>query len=275
MKNAIFQYMVVNDKVDERGMIKDRKRGELYLEVAEHSRRSFEQYALTIGADHHYADTLEFVKSDDSTALLFECLRVIYDPMFDQYDKVLFADTDIMVNTDEDIFDLCEEGEVFGVLESDYVTSTGGGYNSWDYKKQNLADFSAKYQYHDIPVVPVFAPNKPSKITILNTGMVIWTKEARLRARELFMDWEEWFFAPEEAQYHMSIMNDQPYISGQLMQHDFDLVTIPQTWNDSPHYVTEKVFFETAKMCHYTGGEWKLDMLRHIEEGRFSQYYKQ
>ena len=105
--------------------------------------------------------------------------------------------------------------------------------------------------------------------------MVIWTKEARLRARELFMDWEEWFFAPEEAQYHMSIMNDQPYISGQLMQHDFDLVTIPQTWNDSPHYNSEKEFFETAKMCHYTGGEWKLDMLRHIEEGRFSQYYKQ
>jgi len=270
MRNAIFQYMVLNPNVDERGDIEGRQRSQVYREVADLSRRSFLEYADIIDAEYHYSDEQVYTAGhDDSTALLFECLRVIYDPMFDQYDKVLFADTDIVVNTEENIFDLCEDGDVFGVLESDIVTHSGGGYNSWDYKDSTYRDFTSKLSMHDIPIVPSLPPSRPSKITILNTGIVVWTREARLRAREVFMDWTEWFYA--EPKFHMSVMNDQPYISGQLVKHDFDLNTeaLDQTWNDSPHYATEDEFFEKAKMCHYTGGGWKIDMLRHAEEGRF------
>lgn len=272
MKNAIFQYMIVNKRVDEeRGKIKDRVRSELYQECAFLSSQSFQEYADLIGADYYYSDEQVFTKGmDHPTVLLFECLRVIYDPMFDQYDKVLFADTDIVVNTQDNIFDLCDDGDVFGVLESDIVLASGGGYNSWDYKKSTYNEFANKFFMHDIPIIPSLPPNRPSKLTILNTGIVVWTREARLRAREVFMDWKEWFNA--EPKFHMSIMNDQPYISGQLMKHDFDLVTLDQTWNDSPHYATEDEFFEKAKMCHYTGGEWKLDMLRHYEENKFKYF---
>lgn len=272
MKNAIFQYMIVNPRVDEeRGKIKDRVRSELYQECALLSSQSFQEYAKLIDADYYYSDEQVFTKDiDDPTALLFECLRVIYDPMFDQYDKVLFADTDIAVNTQDNILDLCEDGDVFGVLESDIVTHTGGGYNSWDYKDSNYHDYVKKFQMHDIPIIPSLPPNRPSKLTILNTGIVVWSREARLRAREVFMDWKEWYNA--EPKFHMSIMNDQPYISGQLMKHDFDLVTLDQTWNDSPHYATEEEFFEKAKMCHYTGGDWKIDMLRHYEENKFKYF---
>ena len=273
MKNAIFQYMIVNKRVDEeRGKIKDRVRSELYQECAFLSSQSFQEYADLIGADHYYSDEQVFTKDiDDPTALLFECLRVIYDPMFDQYDKVLFADTDIVVNTQDNIFDLCDDGDVFGVLESDIITSHGGGYNSWDIKGHSVYnDFVNKFTLHDIPIIPSMPPSRPSKITILNTGIVVWSREARLRAREVFMDWKEWLNA--EPKFHMSIMNDQPYISGQLMKHDFDLVTLDQTWNDSPHYATEDEFFEKAKMCHYTGGEWKIDMLRHYEENKFKYF---
>lgn len=273
MKNAIFQYMIVNKRVDEeRGKIKDRVRSELYQECAFLSSQSFQEYADLIGADYYYSDEQVFTKDiDDPTALLFECLRVIYDPMFDQYDKVLFADTDIVVNTQDNIFDLCDDGDVFGVLESDIITSHGGGYNSWDIKGHSVYnDFVNKFTLHDIPIIPSMPPSRPSKITILNTGIVVWSREARLRAREVFMDWKEWLNA--EPKFHMSIMNDQPYISGQLMKHDFDLVTLDQTWNDSPHYATEDEFFEKAKMCHYTGGEWKIDMLRHYEENKFKYF---
>lgn len=273
MKNAIFQYMVVNPKVDERGDIQGRKRSLVYREVADISRRSFLEYADIVDADYFYSDEQVFTKGDDnSTALLFECLRVIYDPMFDEYDKVLFADTDIVVNTEENIFDLCEEGDVFGVLESDIVTANGGGYNSWDYKESTYNNFKNKLLQHGVPITPALPPNRPSKILILNTGFVVWSREARLRAREVFMDWREWFYA--EPTYHMSVVNDQPFISGQLMKHDFDLVTLDQTWNDSPHYATEEEFFEKAKMCHYTGGGWKIDLLRHYKENKFKIFSK-
>lgn len=261
--------MITSDVVDERGDIKGRNRSELYQECAAISRKSFEDYAKLIGADHHYSDERVFTKGHGcSTSLLFECLRVIYDPMFDKYDNLLFVDTDIVVNTTDNIFDVCATGaDVYGVLESDIVTHNGGGYNSWDSKQSTLEEFTAKFNMHNAPILPTLPPSRPSKLTILNTGVVIWTKEARLRAREQFDKWTDWCYS--EPSFHMSIMNDQPYISAMLGKYEFDLESISQVWNDSPHYETEAKFFEVAKFCHYTGGDWKVDMVQHWEDKRY------
>jgi hypothetical protein len=269
-KNAIFQYMIVSDAVDSRGPIKgyDGTRSSLYKEVASISRKSFEHYAKHIGADHIYSDERVTTKGHGcSTSILHECARIWLDPIFDQYEDVLFVDTDIIVNTTENIFDHTQSGaDVYGVLESDFVTATGGGYNSWDFNSETYMNFCRKFEMHDCPIVPVMPPNRPSKILIMNTGVVIWTKQARLKAREMFDKWEDWCYTGD---FHMSIMNDQPYISAQFMKHEFDVETIDTTWNDSPHYKTEEEFFAKAKFCHYTGGEWKVDMLRHWNDQRY------
>ena len=271
VKNLIFQYMILNPDLDEqRGPILGQSRSKIYSECADISRKSFEIYADKIGADYLYSDQAVYTKDEyerDTTVCLFECLRLIYDPIFDEYDNVFFADTDIVVNTDESIFDI-HEGDVTGILESDIRTATGGGYNGWDYKKSTYNDQVRKFEHHGIPITPAMPPNRPSKIQIMNTGVVVWSKQARLRAREVFDDWKEWYF--EGPQIHMSLMNDQPYLSGQFVKHDFDLnLILDQTWNDSPHYATEDEFFEKAKMCHYTGGEWKVDMINHYHENKF------
>ena len=261
--------MITSEATDARGDIKGWKRSDLYNRVAAISKESFEQYAKLIGADHVYSSERIATKGHGcSTSMLFECMRVIYDPMFDQYDNLLFVDTDIVCNTTENIFDVCEAGaDVYGVLESDIVTASGGGYNSWDYKGKTYDDFVAKFKQHGAPVLPTLPPSRPSKLTIVNTGVVIWTKEARLKARELFDPWEDWCYGKPE--YHMSIMNDQPYISAMLGKYEFDMECLDQTWNDSPHYKTEQEFFDKAKFCHYTGGDWKVDMVKHWEEKRY------
>ena len=271
VKNLIFQYMILNPDLDEqRGPILGQSRSKIYSECADISRKSFEIYADKIGADYLYSDQAVYTKDEyerDTTVCLFECLRLIYDPIFDEYDNVFFADTDIVVNTDESIFDI-HEGDVTGILESDIRTASGGGYNGWDYKESTYNNQVRKFEYHGIPITPAMPPNRPSKIQIMNTGVVVWSKQARLRAREVFDDWKEWYF--EGPQIHMSLMNDQPYLSGQFVKHDFDLnLILDQTWNDSPHYATEDEFFEKAKMCHYTGGEWKVDMINHYHENKF------
>lgn len=269
-KNLIFQYMILNDDLDEkRGPILGRSRSELYAEVADVSRRSFEIYAEKLGADYLYSDEAVYTKDEwerDTTVCLFECLRVVYDESFDEYENVLFVDTDIVANTEENIFDLME-GDVMGVLESDIRTFNGGGYNAWDRKSDVYRDQVNKYEYHGIPIVPAMPPNHPSKLTIMNTGVVCWSRDARLYAREHFDDWKEWFF--EGPQLHMSLMNDQPYLSGQFQKWNMDVQTIDQTWNDSPHYETEELFFEKAKMCHYTGGDWKVLMMEHYRDKKF------
>jgi len=270
--NLIFQYLITNPDLDEkRGPIEGRSRTEVYKEMTDISSRSFQIYADQIGSDYLFSDEPVYTKNDigrDNVVPLFECLRVIYDESFDKYDKVLFADTDIVVNTDQNIFDV-SDSEVYGVLESDIRTENTGGYNTWDYDESVFRQFCEKYEWHDVPITPSFPPSHPSRLTILNTGVVVWTREARLRARELFDDWRWWYF--EGPQVHMSIMNDQPYISGQLMKHDFDLGTIDQTWNDTPtHYFNpdgEKAL--GSNFLHYTGGGNKSVMIDQYHRGLF------
>lgn len=285
MKNIIFQYMILNDAVNERGDIKlgDQKfkRADLYQQMAMISKKSFEKYAEICGAEYLYSEDRVYTKGhEDAISTLFECLRVIYDPYFDQFDKVLFVDTDIVANTKENIFEE-SDAEVYGVLESDIRTEIEGGYNAWDYQDRVWLDYVEKFKMHDVPLIPSFGIGHSfdSKLTIFNTGVVVWTKEARLKARKKFSSWEEWLWPDrmnkKNKVHHMSICNDQPFISGQLMKHEFDVESIHQKWNDTPcHYANPQSWIEgkeerKVNFAHYTGGEHKIKMLNAYKNNQF------
>ena len=132
--------MVANEKTDERGKVKEYPQGprsELYRRSANLSAKSFRIYSDKIGCDHHYSTKQVYTENfNGSTVLLFECLRVIYDTMYDKYDKVAFIDSDIICNTEENVFDVCGDYDVSGVLESEIRTAVDGGYNAWDYNEE-------------------------------------------------------------------------------------------------------------------------------------------
>jgi hypothetical protein len=284
MKNIIFQYLVVDDRVDARGDLEGRKRSDVYKEMADISRSSFEMYADEIDCEYLYSDERWLTQdyAQNSTSCLFECLRIIYDPFFDDFDKVCFLDTDIVCNTKENIFEV-SDAEVYGVLESDIRTEKTGGYNSWDYDANTLMDYQEKFAMHDIPMVPSFGIGHSfdSKLTIFNTGVVVWTKEARLKARRDFDNWVHWMepkrLDPNNKEHHMSILNDQPFISGQLMKHDFDVESIDQKWNDTPtHYNDPQKWIDQGKcnFLHYTGGDQKLIMIDLYHKDKFPIFQK-
>lgn len=268
MENLIFQYIILSDTVDGRGEIEGRKRTEVYQEMADISRRSFEIYAEKIGSDYLFSTEQVVTKGHDNpTSYLFECLRVIYDESFDKYDKVLFLDTDIVCNTFENIFEE-SDAEVFGVYESDIRTDRDGGYNTWDYDSKTYNNYCRKFNYHNCPIVPVLPPNHPSRITIFNTGVLVWTREARIKARKCFDDWKSWLYDTPEM--HMSIVNDQPFISSQLIKHDFDIESIDQKWNDTPtHYNDVEGKGLQSNFLHYTGGNNKIVMIDQYHRGLF------
>lgn len=281
MKNIIFQYMILNDAVNERGDIEDWKRSDLYSEITKISKKSFEKYAEQVGSEYMYSSERWFTQGhDDAISPLFECLRVIYDPYFDQFDKVLFADTDIVVNTKENIFEE-SDAEVYGVLESDIRTEIEGGYNAWDYQERVWLDYVEKFNMHDCPLIPSLGIGHSfdSKLTIFNTGVVVWTREARLKARECFDNWEHWLWPhlmdKGNKKHHMSIRNDQPFISAQLMKYDFDVESIEQKWNDTPcHYGDPQSWIEgkmerKINFAHYTGGEHKIKMVNGYRNNKF------
>lgn len=270
-KNIIFQYMIITEDTTSRSKVPqyDGTREELYRRTADLSAKSFKLYANKIGAEHHYSTKAVFTEGKrGATVPLFEVLRLIYDPLYDQYDKLLFVDSDIICNTEENIFDLCEDGEVFGVFESDILTAKDGGYNSWDYNEAAYNKVKAKFERRDIPVVPNRWGRRPSKITCFNTGVMVWTKEARLKARECFDDWYEYMKDGEAHNEDFWINNDQFYISCQLTKYGFDIKALEQTWNDTPtHWEDDRGY--DMNFLHYTGGGNKVVMLEDFEKRKF------
>lgn len=274
MKNIIFQYMVTGGQTDVRGKVpqyKEGSRSELYRRTADLSAQSFKTYADKIDATHHYSTKQVYTKGyTGSTVLLFECLRVIYDPLYDEFDKVLFVDSDIICNTEENIFDEVDDGvDVTGVFESEIRTQGGYGYNSWDYSDEKLKTLTDKYERTNIPVVPTSSQYRPSKVTTFNTGVLVWTKEARLKARECFDSWYDYMKDGDEHGDPFWVNNDQPFISGQLTKYGFNIKSIDQKWNDTPTHWNDGRGYTEMNFLHYTGGGNKVVMLDDYEKGKF------
>lgn len=90
--NLIYQYMITNEETEKRPPVPEYPQGtrsELYRMTGDMSAKSFGIYADKIGCHHQYSKKQVFTKGKTgSTVLLFECLRIIYDPIYEKYDKI-------------------------------------------------------------------------------------------------------------------------------------------------------------------------------------------
>ena len=270
--NLIFQYMITNEETEKRKSVPEYPQGtrsELYRVTGDLSAKSFREYARDIGVHHQYSTKQVFTAGKTgSTVLLFECLRIIYDPIYDRYDKIAFIDSDIICNTRENIFDQTNGYDVTGVFESEIRSGTDGGYNTWDYSDKIKKQLITKYERNGIPIVPTESPYRPSCVTTFNTGVLVWTKEARLKARECFDDWYEYMADGDKHGDPFWLNNDQPFISGQLTKHGFNIRSIDQKWNDTPtHWKDDRGY--DMNFLHYTGGGNKVVMLDDYEADKF------
>lgn len=283
MNNVIFQYMITGDDCDSRGPIKEipnRSRSAVYREVADLSAHSFKKYANKLGATHHYSKKqVTTAGISGHTVLLFEVLRLVYDEMYDEFDNLLFADTDIVCNTEEDIFEMHVQSgkDVSGIMESSIHISRGMNgdkleypYASWDAADPQYELICSKYKRLGYPVVPVEEEGvNPSRVHIMNTGVHVWTREARLKARKLFDPWLDYMKDGEEHKDPFWLNNDQPYLSAQLVKHGLSINHINQTWNDSPPHYRRWEDWKDQNFLHYTGGFGKKHFLADYDAGHF------
>lgn len=242
-------------------------RDELYKKSAELSWKSFAKYAEKINATHHKTDKRVFTKGAgvDTHIYLFECLRVIYDPIYDKYDNVLYVDSDIICNTEENIFDLVNDTfDVAGIYESEIRNGDGRcGYNGWDRNPGRYQAIKNKYDRLNLPICGPLPPARPSKVAIFNTGVLLWTKEGRLKARAKFDDWFDYYQDGVKNKDAKWVNNDQPYISSQIMKHGLRVRLLDQKWNDSPPHYKHYEQWQNQNFLHYTAGFGKVAMLGH------------
>jgi len=204
--NLIYQYYLPftgNNKE----IIKENASG--FPDWAELGINSAKKYASEIGVKYELCT--EYVVNAPNQNL--EACRVFLDPYFDQFDKVLMLDIDTLVNTRENIFN--QEIKDIGMIQDGGPGSPRGFIDNIISKIESYGEIEFKK-----------STTYPKEKRYLNGGVVLWSKEGRLKARDRFGGMSE------IQRYRDTLkMNEQPYLNLMLNLHDIDVTELSDDWN--------------------------------------------
>lgn len=217
MKNVVFQYFLNFNGVGKQGMHYPTSGTP---EWATRSVSYFKEYAKRHNADHFFMED-RFI---NSTSNFFEVLRLYRDPIFDQYDNLLYVDVDVIPkNMDNNIFDL-DVKDVAGWPEWKHPEVTVPvNWSANSQIRQRFEDFGSKL---------IASNTVPSSIRMINSGVMLWTRESRLKARKLFDDHEKWF-------HHKNALLDHKWVNAGHSSHCLDQPFINAMWNKFNYNVME------------------------------------
>lgn len=213
-------------------------------EWAIHSAKNIGQYAKKVGAEHEFSRKSTLKGLDESIVMhrYFNILEVIYNKRFDQYDNILYLDTDVIADPNaENIFDINikKHIDVVGVWEKP-LGNGAPGFNQKDQKRL----FHEKYSRFNIPIIR-------KNIHQINTGVIIFTKKGRMKARERFDDWIPWASDPIRKS---TLDNDQPFLNAMFDKYEFNVMSLDDTWN-MPVSWFNNVACPKANFYHFSGGK--------------------
>ena len=182
--------------------------------------KSAKQYAEQCGAEY-VLDHDRYFKHLDPR---LDALKVIYDPQYDRYDKILSVDLDMLFKTTENIFDI-PIGDVAMVHEVGIHISAGGWMKrimeSPGHERGIIAYgkklFGADWMFPKSKLYP------DEKFRYMNGGMQLWSKEGRLKARDLFTSVDHY--------YMHTRYTEQMYLNLQLSNPTFEVTELDWTWN--------------------------------------------
>jgi lipopolysaccharide biosynthesis glycosyltransferase len=201
---------------------------------ADISSRLFNSYSKAVGCEYIVDTKKEYAK----VSPYFEHLKLIYDPAFEQYDRILYVDMDVIPETHQNIF-LENIQDVGVVAERNYPhMTTVAGFTT----KENQKAYGSALSQFKLEGI-----KEAENYIIFNSGVILWSKEGRMKARKSFMPWDQWFNGIKQPQMKL----DQPFFNSQLNKLDY--TELPLKWNCYPRVRFEKGHFPSdANFLHYT-----------------------
>lgn len=242
--NLIFQYFI----------------GGEVPEYAKISRFSFTEYADKLGHDYIFTDQAFLPEEHTDNLILgskyYDVIRVYMDPFFDQYDQVLFVDVDVIAHPRApDIFTY-QPKHIAGWTEQKHPQGTAGpGYWKGSDKFIQIEEAFAEF---NAPLVESTSPYAPTRI--LNSGVLLFSKEARLIAREKFDDWKKWY----QRGFRPWITLDQLYLSAMFNKYNLEVTEIGNEWNLTPAWFPDNA--QLDGFFYHFSGVGKKDMAKFFME---------
>jgi len=193
-------------------------------------------YADRIGVEYIFEENPNFLHRHfcydfGSYSPHYGAFKPVFDTSFDKYDKILFVDTDVfpLDNLTENIFDeftgeigICTEPE-----GSRIRTITKG-------RITHERDEVWAEMVYDVFGAEV--PRDQYGVVVYNTGMVLYSKEARVKARKEWTDPQIYVDIIRRINLDSFYTCDQPYLHSQLFAYDFDVQDMNNGWNSYIHY---------------------------------------
>ena len=262
MRNLILQYYIKGD-------------GKKYLydkvpEWALKSRRSLEDYAKKYDVEYMWYEGKKLQRAPHP---YFESLRPVYDEYFDQYDHILYVDCDVFASIATDNIFQYNIGDIAGVMDRHITELDDDLVKYIAQKNQTFSDgwFNYEVEAHDAIRRHYQNDFKWKKSTthpeldqFINSGVVMWSKSGRLKAREQFKSMSDYHiripFGPSNGHKFQSY--DQCYLNAMLAMLDFDVTELPLRFNDQ-EWDKYRPPIAAKRFIHYTGDKGK-DKLVHI-----------
>lgn len=198
--------------------------------------KNMKAYAESVGADYLFEDNpnwLRSVKRMDfgSYSPHYGCFKPLFDPHWDDYDKILFVDTDVFAvdGLRENIFDAFK-GEI-GICDEPFQpkqrTITLGRITS---QSDNLWAKTVKDAYGvEVP------RTADGLVRVYNTGMVLYSKEGRLKAQREFEPFDRYVKLIRSVGLDSFYTADQPYLHAMMFAKKFKVHEMHNGWNSYVH----------------------------------------
>lgn len=203
------------------------------------SRKNIAEYAARIGAEHRFDHNPRYFASTlGNESKYYGAFRPIYDESFDEYDNVLFLDCDIFAvdNLQENIFDSFSPEAEIGMCTEPFQpkqrTISLGQITSQ--KDEKWAKVIKQTWDADLP------RTDEDLLQVYNSGVVLYSREARIKAREKFVDFKEYINKIRSSGLINFYALDQNYLHAMIFICGMNLQEMHNGWNSYIHYTRDR-----------------------------------
>ena len=198
--------------------------------------RNMREYADRIGADYKFEQNPNWLRTrwkieNGGYSAHYGAFKPLFDSAWDDYDKILFVDTDVFAvdGLTENVFDHFT-GEI-GICDEPFqpkqrTITTGRITSQQDGRWANMV------KNHYGVEVP---RTEDGLVRIFNTGMVLYSKEGRLKAQQDFEPFDSYIGLVRTSGLDSFYTCDQPYLHAMMYAKDFDVQEMDNNWNSYVH----------------------------------------
>lgn len=216
------------------------------------------KYAETIGVKYIFEENPQFLRKHfgydfGGYTPHYGAFKPIWDESFDQYDNILFCDTDVFPidGLETNIFAefIGEIGICNEPFQPKQRTITKGRITSQQDEK--WAKMVKDVWNTEVP------RTEEGLVEIFNTGMVLYTRGARMKARKLFTDPKKYVSVVRSRGLDSFYTCDQPYLHAQMFIHKFLVQRMDNGWNSYIHH-TRDIHHTDRYLCDWRDGNTKF-----------------